>query len=92
MDQNQHLESSHGGSIALSSIFPHLSSSIGPHWMLWKCYDISMSHWGSRKDFTEDAGLEEHDMVNPLENPSRFLWLKDRVVGKTEGESEVGHS
>lgn len=48
--------------------------------------------WDSRKGFTEDAGLEEHDMVNLLENPSCFLWLEVRVVGKTEGEGEVGQS
>lgn len=67
MDQDQHLDSSYSGSTAVSSIFPHLSSSS------WSTLDAMEAHWGSWKGFSENAELEDHDMVNPLENPSSFL-------------------
>lgn len=86
MDQDQQSDSSYSGSTAKSSIFLHLSSSS------WSTLGAMEAHWGSRKGFSEDAGLEEHDVVNPLENPSSFLWLEGRAEGKTEGESEVGQS
>lgn len=86
MDSDQHLESSYGGTAAVSSIFPHLFSSS------WSTLDAMEAQWGGQKGFPENAELKKHNMINPLENPSSSLWPEDKGVGKTEGGREMGQS
>lgn len=80
--QDQQVESFYSGSIAESSISPHWSSSSS------STLNAMEAHWGNAKGFLEDVGLEEYDMVNPLEIPHRI----NRVVSWIDGEGEKGQS